>query len=147
MQKPAQSLIYGLCLLALGFALMLLPARSQRTQTPNNIVEWLQFQIPVEVQAHFIEKDRRIWTSFLAKQKGFIRKEVLTNHAKPEELTLLIYWQTLADWERIPKNRLDEVQTRFEQELGMYYPILESRAYQQHNLAQIPSTLHPFPNP
>lgn len=118
---------------------MALPARSQHTQTSNRVVEWLQFQIPIEVQANFIEKDRRIWTSFLSKQKGFIHKEVLTNIAKPEELTLLIYWQTLADWKRIPQNLLDEVQTHFEQELGTYYPIMESRAYHQHNLAQPPS--------
>jgi uncharacterized protein (TIGR03792 family) len=141
MQKPSQSLIYGFCLLTLWFGLMVLPARSQRTQTSNSVVEWLQFQIPVTVQANFIEKDRRIWTSFLSKQKGFIRKEVLTNLAKPEDLTLLIYWQTLADWEKIPKNRLDEVQTRFEQELGMHYPIIESRGYHLHNSAQTTSTL------
>jgi uncharacterized protein (TIGR03792 family) len=146
MRKPAQSLIYGLCLLALWFGLMLLPARSQRTQPPNSVVEWLQFQIPIEVQANFIEKDRRIWTTFLSQQKGFIRKEVLTNVAKPEELTLLIYWQTLADWERIPQNRLDEVQHRFEQELRMYYPIRESRAYHLDNSTQTTSTLQPSPN-
>jgi uncharacterized protein (TIGR03792 family) len=146
MQKPARALIYGLFLFTLWFGLMVLPARSQRTQTSNSAVEWLQFQIPVEVQANFIETDRRIWTSFLSKQKGFIRKEVLTNLAKPEDLTLLIYWQTLADWKSIPQNRLDEVQNRFEQELGMYYPIRESRAYHLNHSAQTPSTLQPSLN-
>lgn len=143
MRKPAQFFISSL-LFTLLFCLIVLPARSLGPTTTDRVVEWLQFQVPVESQANFIQKDQKIWTTFLSQQKGFIRKEVLTDLTKPEELMLLIYWQTLADWQSIPQSRLDKVQTRFEQELGMYYPIVESRAYHLHDTTQTQSAIqHP----
>jgi uncharacterized protein (TIGR03792 family) len=130
MRKSAQTLIYSLCLGGLFCWLIVLPARPLRTQTTDHVVEWLQFQVPTAVQAKFIQSDRAIWTTFLSQQQGFLRKEVLTNFAKPEELTLLIHWQTLADWQQIPQPQLDKVQTQFIKALGADYPVLESRAYQ-----------------
>nr|WP_293109305.1 TIGR03792 family protein [Okeania sp. SIO2F4] len=40
------------------------------------IIEWLQFKIEENLKEEFLQKDREIWTSFLALQMGFLRKEV-----------------------------------------------------------------------
>ncbi|MDJ0549362.1 MAG: TIGR03792 family protein, partial [Microcystis sp. M49637_WE12] len=43
------------------------------------VIEWLEFQVKPEAREKFIQKDQEIWTKFLAKQPGFLGKELWIN--------------------------------------------------------------------
>jgi len=50
------------------------------------VIEWLEFQVKPEAREKFIQKDQEIWTKFLAKQPGFLGKELWIN---PDNYQLL----------------------------------------------------------
>jgi uncharacterized protein (TIGR03792 family) len=124
-----------LYLLSLILVVLLL-TKSSVAQPSEVAIEWLKFQVPVLEQSKFIQKDQEIWTRFLAKQSGFIRKDVLSRLEQPEEITMLIYWKRMADWQAIPKKDLEQTQSIFEKAIGAFYPITETRAYRLNNPTQ-----------
>jgi uncharacterized protein (TIGR03792 family) len=124
-----------LFLLSLILVILLL-AKSSVAQSSEVAIEWLKFQVPILEQSKFIQKDQEIWTNFLAKQPGFIHKDVLSRLEQPEEITMLIYWKRMADWQAIPKKDLEQTQSVFEKALGTFYPTTETRAYRLNNTTQ-----------
>lgn len=94
------------------------------------VIEWLKFQVPVEVREKFIQKDEEIWTQALAKNPGFLGKEVWLNPNIPEQLVLVIHWESREAWSAVPKKLLEETEQQFIREMGAVYPIIEAGEYQ-----------------
>jgi uncharacterized protein (TIGR03792 family) len=94
------------------------------------VIELLKFQVPLSEQQDYIQTDAVIWTTALAKYPGFLRKEIWISDEIPEELTIVIHWQTREQWKAIPLNDLSRIDANFVQALGKSYPIMASQEYQ-----------------
>jgi uncharacterized protein (TIGR03792 family) len=94
------------------------------------VIELLKFQVPVSEQEDYIQQDAAIWTTALAKYPGFLGKEVWISSAVPEELTIVIHWETREHWKSIPVDDLNQIEANFVQAVGKSYPIVASQEYQ-----------------
>jgi uncharacterized protein (TIGR03792 family) len=88
------------------------------------VIEQLRFSVPVSDHARFIAEDARIWTKSLAAQPGFIGKAIWSDHATPETLLLVISWNSREEWHAVPRTVLDDTDRRFNQAMGVTYPVL-----------------------
>lgn len=77
------------------------------------VIEHLRLSVPAQGQA-WLEAERGSWEPWLAKQNGFLGRDLLWDPAT-EEGTLLIRWSSREDWKAIPTVEIEQVQTRFEQ--------------------------------
>ncbi|WP_107666604.1 TIGR03792 family protein [Cyanothece sp. BG0011] len=95
------------------------------------VIEWLTFQVSPESRDIFIQSDNEIWTPVLAKFPGFLGKEVWISPNIPEEITIIIRWQTREQWKAIPLDILEETEQTFAQRMQNYsYEMTESKEYQ-----------------
>ena len=83
----------------------------------STVVEMLQIEIPCADTDKFVEVDRSVWTTFLANQTAFVRKEVWVNpQAVPSgncSVWSVIHWATRAGWKAIPSAELVVVNAKF----------------------------------
>ncbi|MGD1705005.1 TIGR03792 family protein [Dapis sp. BLCC M229] len=95
------------------------------------IIEWLQFKIEENSKEEFLQKDREIWTSFLALQMGFLRKEVWLDSYRGNEVIIIVYWESREQWKSISQVLLQETESKFREALGMEnYSLLDCREYE-----------------
>ncbi|MEB3342528.1 TIGR03792 family protein [Okeania sp.] len=95
------------------------------------IIEWLQFKIEESVKKEFIQKDGEIWTSFLALQTGFLKKEVWFNSDKSDEIIIIVYWENREKWKSISQVLLAQTELKFREALGVEnYSLLSSKEYE-----------------
>lgn len=57
-------------------------------------IEWLRYQVPQELHDVFLKADAEIWTAMLSQQTGFIGKQSWFNPELPNELNLVIQWES-----------------------------------------------------
>lgn len=75
------------------------------------VIELLRVTCPKEKQAAFIQRDSEVWTPGLAKQPGFLGKEVWVRTDKANEVVFIIRWETMDHWKSFPAEwgpQLDE---------------------------------------
>ncbi|MFO8239103.1 MAG: TIGR03792 family protein [Prochlorococcaceae cyanobacterium] len=77
------------------------------------VVEQLRLRVPTEQRQAWLEAERGSWEPFLARQDGFLGRELFWDPARQEAL-LLIRWASRAQWQAIPAAELQQVQERFE---------------------------------
>lgn len=107
---------------------------SQGTQ--DCIVEELVFSIPSEHAAEFVRLDAEIWTKTLSEQPGFLSKVVWTSRKRPDEVRLIVRWKSQQDWNRVPKQLLEETEKQFRKAMrGKEYRLVEVNAIQQRWIA------------
>lgn len=95
------------------------------------VIEYLKFLVSPELREKFIETDREIWTSALAKCPGFLSKEVWINSEKAEEIIVIVRWKTRQEWKDIPANVLESTEKQFAESMGENeYKLVESKEYQ-----------------
>lgn len=95
------------------------------------VIEWLEFQVNPEAREKFIQKDQEIWTNFLAKQPGFLGKELWINPAIEEELIIVVHWQTKEQWKAVLQNLLDETEAKFSLAMGKdNYQLIKVKEFQ-----------------
>ena len=95
------------------------------TDPSNQVaVEWLEFQVPRDRQAFFVEKDTEIWTPFLAQYPGFLNKEILVRDDRPNTLVIIIRWASREQWKAIPEKLLAETAKRFDRAVGEHYELV-----------------------
>ncbi len=113
----ALSLMVGLAVLTFT------PIATAQTLTSAELpaVEWLKFQVPAAQQPDFIAQDAAIWTPVLSSYPGFQTKEIWTNPDRPDELVIVIHWNSFADWQAIPKNVLDRTTEKFHAAMNAEY--------------------------
>lgn len=94
------------------------------------VIEWLKFTVLPELREQFVQKDAEIWTSVLSEYPGFLNKEVWISPERLEEVIAVIRWQSLEQWQAIPKTVLDETEARFLEAMGSTYKLVEVSKYQ-----------------
>ena len=77
------------------------------------VVEQLRLQVPAALRQAWLEAERGSWEPFLARQDGFLGRELFWDPMR-EEATLLIRWASRGQWQAIPADQLQQVQERFE---------------------------------
>ena len=78
------------------------------------VVEHLRIQVPSGGRQAWLEAERGSWEPWLARQEGFIGRDLLWD-PEAEEGTLLIRWRSREAWKAIPEQEVEAVQERFEQ--------------------------------
>jgi uncharacterized protein (TIGR03792 family) len=82
------------------------------------VVEFLSFEVPVEERSQWLDIEEQHWSRFLARQPGFIRKEiwvpeVALNADQSADAYLrvhaVIWWESLELWKAIPQDQLNAV--------------------------------------
>lgn len=102
------------------------------------IIEWLKFRVSPEAREKFIQQDALIWTTNIAKYSGFLGKEVWINPNIPEEVVIVIRWESLEKWKSIPQTELAKIEQQFDQVMGEdEHKILESGEYQVRKFPQV----------
>lgn len=93
------------------------------------VVEWQRLQVRSDILDRFLEKDAEIWTAALAREPGFVGKEVWVD-AEEQEVILVIRWRSEEDWTGIAEDRLAEVEQRFRAAVPEGHDLLETRRYE-----------------
>jgi len=89
------------------------------------VVELLTFMVPSDLVERWLRADAEVWTSFLEKQPGFVRKEVwqsdrelsrLAGDTNPIEACeghqmyqAVIWWESLESWKAIDSQQVDSI--------------------------------------
>jgi uncharacterized protein (TIGR03792 family) len=103
-------------------------------------IEWLKFRVSPELREKFIQMEEELWTPMLRQCPGFLGKEIWINPEVPEEVAIVIRWQTYQDWKAVPKELIDATEAKFARSMGENsYQMLESLAYQLRKFPTISS--------
>lgn len=78
------------------------------------VVEHLRIQVPSREREAWMDAERGSWQPWLARQEGFVGRDLLWD-PETEEGTLLIRWSSREAWKAIPEHEVEAVQERFEQ--------------------------------
>ncbi len=81
------------------------------------IVEELTLLVAEADLEGFLEADARIWTSFLAAQPGFIRKEVWVPADRPDTIVIMVWWESRELWKAITEEQVLAV----DREMGPWF--------------------------
>jgi uncharacterized protein (TIGR03792 family) len=77
------------------------------------VVEQLRLRVPAGLRQAWLAAERDSWEPWLARQEGFLGRELFWDPAR-EEATLLIRWASRGQWKAIPAREVEAVQERFE---------------------------------
>jgi uncharacterized protein (TIGR03792 family) len=88
------------------------------------IIEHLTFSVPPDLQPRFLALDAEIWTATLARQPGFLGKEVWSDGDHAETLHLIIRWTGRRAWKAVPADLLAMTDRRFAAAFGTPVPAL-----------------------
>ncbi|HMK12315.1 MAG TPA: TIGR03792 family protein [Acidimicrobiales bacterium] len=65
------------------------------------IVEELTLEVHHDDVEAFLDADARVWTAFLSRQPGFVRKEVWLPDDRPGVILIMVWWQSRQLWKAI----------------------------------------------
>lgn len=94
------------------------------------IVEWRRMRVRSELVQRFLKADEAVWTAGLAREEGFLGKEVWLDRREPGEVVLVIRWRSERDWTSIPGERLEELERRFREHLPEGHELVEMRVFE-----------------
>ena len=80
------------------------------------VVEQLRLQVPAEQRELWLAAERSTWEPWLARQDGFLGRELLWD-PRHGEATLLIRWASRRQWKAIEQAEIDTVQANFEEQV------------------------------
>jgi uncharacterized protein (TIGR03792 family) len=89
-------------------------ASALETAPASEVVELLRLQVPARFRPAWLEAERASWEPWLARQDGFLGRQLFWDPQREEGL-LLIRWASRAQWKGIPPEAVGAVQERFEQ--------------------------------
>ncbi len=89
------------------------------------IVEELTFHVDDGDLDGFLDADARIWTAFLARQPGFVRKEVWVPGEHPGTVVIIVWWANRQLWKAITDEQVEAV----DREMGEWYREPDVREY------------------
>jgi len=102
---------------ALALVIALGPAQAANAASGDYgvvVVEHLRVKVPAEAVDDWLQAEQGSWEPWLAKQPGFLDRQLLWDPER-EEGTLLIHWRSREAWKAIPEAEIEAVQERFEQ--------------------------------
>jgi uncharacterized protein (TIGR03792 family) len=98
------------------------------------VIEWQKVRVQPEVRDLYLEKDREIWTAGLAREEGFLGKEVWLGENLEGiggiEIILVIRWKREEDWKGMPKERQDDLDRRFREAVPEGWELVETLLYE-----------------
>ncbi len=95
------------------------------------VIEWLKIKVAPELRETFVQKDAEIWTPTLAKYPGFLGKQVWLDPKQPDEVVLVIQWESRTAWDAVNPKDLEETEQKFTQAMGKdTYELVEAKEYQ-----------------
>ena len=95
------------------------------------VIELQKIRVEPEVRDLYLEKDREIWTAGLAREEGFLGKEVwLGEDPEDIEVILVIRWHSHEHWKGMPKERMDDLDRRFREAVPEGWELVETRSYE-----------------
>jgi uncharacterized protein (TIGR03792 family) len=86
------------------------------------VIEWLRYEVDAADHDRFIALDQEIWTTTLARQPGFLGKDVWRDVANPNQLCLIIRWASRGAWHAVPGTLLVEADRAFAAAFGRTLP-------------------------
>lgn len=92
------------------------------------VIEWIRVRVQPEARDDFVEADGEIWTPALAREEGFLGKEVWLGE-EAGDVVLVIRWRSEEEWRRIPTERLKELEHCFDVAFGESYDLVETRTF------------------
>lgn len=93
------------------------------------VIEWLTVKVPAAWHDRYIAADAAVWTQFLVTCPGYVGKQIWKNPVKPDEIVLIVHWQSRAQWKAIAPAQLAVVEARFREQLGQTFEIIASAEY------------------
>ncbi len=73
------------------------------------VVEFLTFEVKADELPEWLAVDQQTWSNFLARQPGFVSKQVWSERENGRIHTI-IWWEDEASWHAIPVNELEAVE-------------------------------------
>jgi uncharacterized protein (TIGR03792 family) len=93
-------------------------------------IERLRYHVPETSRDVFLKADDAIWTAVLSQQAGFVSKQTWLSPDAPDELDLVIQWQSREHWKTIPEALLLETNAAFVKKVGAMFTLLEVLEYE-----------------
>lgn len=72
----------------------------------------LTFEVDPQVRDAWFRADAEVWTAFVETCDGFVRKEVWMDPDRRGEVTVAIWWESMAQWKAIDPSAVAEVDAR-----------------------------------
>lgn len=73
------------------------------------VIEFLTFNVPAEMREEWKSLDNEIWTTFLATQEGFVKKELWQSPENDGEFHAVIWWKDKQSWAAISSDQITKV--------------------------------------
>jgi uncharacterized protein (TIGR03792 family) len=67
------------------------------------VVEMLRVKCAPGRRDEWLVRDAEVWTPALAAHDGFISKAVWPSIDNPDDVVIIVYWESLAQWKSFPK--------------------------------------------
>lgn len=74
------------------------------------VIEFLTFDVNAGERDEWLAVDERTWSKFLARQAGFVSKQVWSDHCPSGQVHAMICWEDEASWHAIPSEELEAVE-------------------------------------
>lgn len=84
------------------------------TMEKETVFEELRLNVPLRYKSIWYQAERSIWEPWLAKQKGFLGRQIFYNEAN-EEALILVKWENKKLWKDISLDEVDQIQRKFEE--------------------------------
>ena len=91
-------------------------AFSMDNNQSNSIIEELRLKIPAIYKETWLEAEEDIWQPWLARQEGFLGRQLFWDKEK-EEALILVSWENKQLWKKITMKEVDEVQRLFDEKV------------------------------
>ena len=92
------------------------------------VIEMQRLRVKTALRERWLTADEEVWTTGLSSEPGFVGKEVWIGEG--EEILLVIRWRSQADWDGVPKPRLEALDRAFRERMPDGWEIVETRSYQ-----------------
>ncbi len=90
------------------------PLMALTSDADSIVVEHLRLHVPSKSRQAWLEAEHKSWGPWLAKQFGFLSRELFWD-SESEEATLLIRWTNRDAWKAIPQEEIEHIQELFEE--------------------------------
>lgn len=108
------------------------PYKSVPPVRAGSAIELLEFQVDPLSREDFLAIDQEIWTTALSQYPAFQQKEIWLDPARPQIVTIVIYWADRAAWKAIPMKLLTDLTQQFDKKFSRPYQLVGEREYINH---------------
>ena len=73
------------------------------------VVEMLTFEVTPAERAEWLDVEEAVWSRFLERQPGFVRKQMWVDQQDPGRVHAMIWWESMELWKQIGADKVAEV--------------------------------------